>query len=128
MKRLKQILEQFFFQFLLEMVNLNPLRLFWSVKIFNESVRKTSTLWLGKVSPTDRLERFTKIGISTVQKLVIWLINFTCSVNEKNYHIIRTCFFFEWEKISIFNILYILYKIVGDSNFGSIIYFWWKRQ
>ena len=35
----------------------------------------------------------------------------------------HVCFFFEWAKISIFNILYILYKIVGDRNFGSIIYF-----
>ena len=31
--------------------------------------------------------------------------------------------FFEWTKMSIFNILYVLYKIVGDKNFGSIIYF-----
>ena len=29
-------------------------------------------------------------------------------------------FFFEWAKISIFNILYIFYKIVGDRNFGFI--------
>ena len=33
-----------------------------------------------------------------------------------------TCFF-KWAKISILNILYILYKFVGDKNFGSIIYF-----
>ena len=32
-------------------------------------------------------------------------------------------FFFEWAKISIFNILYIFYKIVGDRNFGFIICF-----
>ena len=32
-------------------------------------------------------------------------------------------FCFDWAKIWIFNILYILYKIVGDRNFDSIIYF-----
>ena len=95
MKSLKQILVIIFFQFLLEMVNINPLRLFWSVKIFKECVWKTLNLWLGKVSPTERLERFTKkaktsnLGISTVQKSVIWLIDFTCSVNEKKVKICR---------------------------------------
>ena len=50
MKSLKPILVTIFFQFLLEMVYLIPLRLFWSLKTFNESVWKTFTLWLGKFS------------------------------------------------------------------------------
>ena len=35
----------------------------------------------------------------------------------------RDLLFFEWAKIQIFGILQILHKIVGDRNFGPIIYF-----
>ena len=47
---------------------------------------------------------------------VIFLYSFLASQGISLW----ACFFFEWAKISIFNILY---KIIGDRNFGSIIYF-----
>ena len=108
---MKQLLVTIFFQFLLEMVNLNSLRLFWSVKTFNESVWKTLSLCLGKTSPTERLERFTKIaktpklGISTVQKSVIWLINCTCSVNEKKVKYVGCHHMIDFYSLSSFKLL-----------------------
>ena len=41
----EELLVTIFFQFLLEIVNFILLRLFYSVKTFNESVWKTLTLW-----------------------------------------------------------------------------------